>query len=381
MRRPSAGAVTGLDLVADLFYWGLLLSGVAVLLITGYYIFGVFAAHQQLFEGLAGPGQQMSSAEFQRHIANMELLTRGLLLASLVLVVSALGRFYAYPETGVLLAIAGAALFFGMPFLIDHFGGSGTLPAALRRIGDPRSYLKARFGLAGLMILSAGAAQLLAHGIAFVLGAAARRPRANAEAQRIAQQVRKPNDRFLGPCWTLPFCRDTEKKLCPIRHSKKPCWRGGRGCYCDQNIVLQLSGAGTYSASRGGLGYMARSAAMVARPKSWREKREQCLSCPIYLHHQNQKHRVLAPGALVGAIAAFAYFWGDIQKTYPVAVQTLGRALSGFSFGTRAGEVPQWAVDLATNTAIMWLLVVVAAMLIIAYLLHGVEWVLYRLGI
>jgi hypothetical protein len=379
--RQSSGALSAIDILDTITLWGLRLGAAAVILISGYYIYATLAASQQLFRGMTPLNTVMSVEEFQRHVANMQLLTKVLLLGSTVLVVTALARYYAFPETGAVLLLVGAALFWGMSFIINDMGGPpGGLHKSLLKLGNPREYLKSQFGLAGLGMMGAGVIQLVFHAIILAAGARHRRPKANAEAAKTASQVRKANDQFLGPCWNLPFCRDTDKKLCPIRHSKKPCWRTGRGCYCDQNVILTLSGGNAYAASRGTAGYLSYTAS-VARPKSLKEKREQCLSCPVYLHHQGQKYKVLAPGVLLGAVALFAMYWETAKNLYPDSMKALGRSLSTFSFGTAAGTVPRWATDLANTHEIMWLLIVVGGLLLIAYLMHGVEWMLYRLGI
>lgn len=384
MRRNNDEIGGPLEALSGTLNLALIISGLALLAITGYYIYGVLAAGDQLFRGLGPNGQVMSPPDYQRHLANMELLTKVLLLASVVLVVSAVGRYYPYPETGLGLLAVGGLLFLGMPYLIDQYGGAASkLPAALARldIPDPRSYLKSRFALAGMGFSAAGAVVLMMHAVALIAGARKRRPRANEEAARTAAQVRKPNDQFLGPCWSLPFCRDTEKKLCPVRQSKKPCWRKGRGCYCDQNVILTLSGGNQYAASRGSAGYLSTAAATISRPKSLSEKRAQCLQCPVYLHHQSHKYKILAPGSLLLVVGALGYYWNQIMTLYPEGVRTMGRSLSVFSFGAKAGSVPAWAQDLASNSTLMWLVILVVIMLVVSYLLHGVEWALYKLGI
>jgi hypothetical protein len=364
--------------------WGLRLAAAALILITGYYLFVIFMFSDQLFRGLSAPGQQMSAQDFQRHVGNLEFLTRIMLVATVVLLLTTMARFYMMPEAGAVLLVIGTAFFFGIPFLIDSFGGADEkLPRALARVavhGAPRLFLKNQYVLAGMMLMGVGAFQLLVHGVLLLIHARSRRPKANDEAAKTAASVRKAQDKFLGPCWTLPFCRDTDKKLCPIRHSKRPCWRTGRGCYCDQNIILTLSGGNTYSASRGTAGYLSRTAT-VARPKTYREKREQCLSCPVYLHHQSQKYRLLAPGTLVGAVVLFIFYREQIINAFPNGMLALGKAMSGLTFGTTPGQVPQWAVDLGSNPILSWMIVIVGGLLLVAYLLHTVEWALYRLGV
>jgi hypothetical protein len=360
--------------------WGLRAAGLVLIAVTAYYIYATVMHAGELFRGVNPMGQPMTAQEFQRHRGNMDTLGKVLLLAAVGVAVCAIGRYYMYPETGMVLLVVGALLFFGVPFLIDSSGGVGTLPRQLAALGDPASFLKGRYVLAGAILGGAGAVHLICHGFLLVVNAKNRRPRANEEAAKTAAQVRKPNDQFFGPCWNLPFCRDTDKKLCPIRHSKKSCWRTGRGCYCDQNVILTLSG-GQYNASRGTAGFLSHTAT-IARPKTLKEKREQCLQCPVYLHHQGQKYKVLAPLSIVAAIGAIAFYWDRVRTLYPDAMRSLGRSLSGFTFGGgEVGGVPPWAADLAGNQGMMWLLIIVGVILILAYLLHGIEWVLYRLGI
>ena len=356
-------------------------AAVLLVLITGYYIYGIVFKSNELFRAVTDTGQAFSAADFQRQLGNMELLTKILLFTSIMGILAAIARYYAVPETGVALLVIGFAMFFGMPFLIDNMGGpEGGLKPALLKLGDPRLYLKSRYTLTGALFLATGAIYLLAHALRFVTGLSRRRPRANAEAAKTAQQVRKKQDVFLGPCWRLPFCRDTEKELCPVRKAKSPCWRSGRGCYCDQGIIMQLSGGAQYG---GATGYLSRSApAAVARPKTRAEKREQCMQCPVYLHHQAQKYKLLAPASLLALVAFFGIYWNQLTTSwYPGAVGALGRAAGGFNFGPSSNGVPGWANDMAHNPTMMWMLLAVIVVLALSYILHGVEWVLYRLGI
>ena len=386
MRRETGAPLTGLEMLEDVFGWVLRIGAAGLILITGYYIYGTLVAGNELFRGMSASGSPMSAADFQRHLQNMEFLTKILLLCAALLAIGAIGRYYGYPETGVVLLLVGAAFFFGIQFIIDSFGGPASgLNTKLGKLGDPRAYLISRYQLAGAILGAGGLCHLLCHAVVLVTGMRGRRPKANAEAAQTANQVRKAQDRFLGPCWTLPFCRDTEKKLCPVRIAKKPCWRGGRGCYCDQNIILTLSGGNAYNASMGSSGYLSRTASTISRPKTYSEKRAQCLQCPVYLHHQSQKYQLLAPLSLVVSVGLLAYYWEGVRNLYPTGMQALGRSLSGFTFGggadAAAGAVPAWATELAAHQGLMWAAIIVGTLLVVSYLLHGVEWALYRLGI
>lgn len=380
MRRESSGPVAGLDILDGAAALILKIAAVLLVLITGYYVYATVAANNELFRGMLSTGAPMPAAQLKMHGERVVQLMKVLHLACGVLAVCVLLKYYSYAEAGAALVVLGAMLFLGMPFLIDTMGGQGPVNPVMSRIGNVRAHLRNQYAFAGLILGVPGLLQLMVHAVYFVVNARHRRPKPDAESAKTAASVRKPNDTLLGPCWKLPFCRDTEKQLCPIRQSRKPCWRTGRGCYCDQNVILTLSGGNAYNASRGSAGFLMKAAA-VAKPKSFAEKRAQCLSCPVYLHHQGHKYKLLAPLLLIGSIGALVVYHKTLQSFYPYGMKTLGRALSGFSFGPNTGGVPAWAIDMASNTGMMWLMLFVLSLLVIAYVMNGLEWVLYRLGI
>lgn len=229
MRRDNYTPASGLGMLEDVFNWGLRLAGLVIFLVTAYYIYGTIAASDQLFRAIDQPGKYLPVQEFQRSADNMALFTKVLFVASVVLIVSMLGRYLPYAEAGAALAIVGVVLFFGVPMVVDNMGGPAqALPKAFQKaiqsrgFIDPRAYLKGQFSFCGMLFLGAGLADLLVHGVIWAASARARRPKPNEESAKTASQVRKTENKFLGKCWELPFCRDTDKKLCPIRSSNKP---------------------------------------------------------------------------------------------------------------------------------------------------------------
>ena len=55
------------------------------------------------------------------------MLTQILIVAAVVVALCAIGRYYSHAETGLALAVVGAALFFGMHILIQNAGGLTSL--------------------------------------------------------------------------------------------------------------------------------------------------------------------------------------------------------------------------------------------------------------
>lgn len=381
MRHPTSGG-SGFETVQSIAELICKIAGIVLVCITGYYIYAVMSAGDQLFRGMVSYNQPMSLGDFQRHVTNMRNLMLALQIAALVGLVAGMIRFYDYPEGGAVMLLLGLGLAFGMPLFIDNLGGpSQGLPKALAKVANPREVLRSQYVLAGLILAVPSGIQLLIHGLIWFAGARSRRPQADAEAAKTAASVRKKQDKFFGKCWELPFCRDTEKKLCPVRETKQPCWRKGRGCYCDQNIILRLSGGPANPQVILYHGGGSSRPTSVIRAKGWKEKRAHCLGCPVYLHHQGQKYQVAAPGVIIGIIALFVVFRATILAMYPNAMLSFGRAFSGLSFGPSEGGVPQWATDMGQNQGLMWMAIIVGITLILAYSLQVVEWTLYRLGI
>ncbi|MBI3911838.1 MAG: hypothetical protein HY320_13025, partial [Armatimonadetes bacterium] len=282
---------------------------------------------------------------------------------------------------GIALAILGAGLFFGAPNLFQS--SSAAIPEQVRN--RALALILYHTHILSVAILAAAGLHLLVHAVLVFRDARQRRPLRRTDiapgafAGRPALEKR---DRFFGPCWNLPFCRDTVKRRCPILHSRQPCWRKGRGCYCDNEIVITLSGERLAGSRPTAAGFIKPQEIQPRKVLDARTKRQQCLGCPIYLYHQDHKYRVLAPLVVLGVIAFVAYNKARLDALYPEVVRGLGRALSGLSYSpaNRTG-VPAWAEDLAQTTGVEWLLLVVGTVLLIAYLVHAVEWILYKWGI
>jgi hypothetical protein len=240
-----------------------------------------------------------------------------------------------------------------------------------------------QFTLIGLVFGAAGALQVLIQGVIAFVNRGARRPSLQTDISQGAFTNKKleKQDKFLGPCWTLPFCRDSAKRVCPVLTRKRACWRDGRGCYCDQNIVLMLSGDRGRTATRSAQGFVSMQSLTQTRPKTAAEKRAQCLGCPIYLHRQNQKYRVFAPTCMLVVLGFIVLNKVWLDEAYPNAIRGAGRALRGFSFGGSTADVPEWAQNLAGMQSVEWLLLFVVGLLIVSYLIHAVEWAVYKLGI
>jgi hypothetical protein len=356
----------------------LVLAGAALALAVGYVCYGIFFASDSLFGAARGTPM---AANFPQVYHNLQLACTVATIAGALVIVATLGRYWMSLETGVVLLLLGAVFAFGVPFLVD--GSAANYPPQLRQ--QAQGLLDGQFVLIGIAFGALGALQLLIQGAIAFVNRAQRRPSIATDVSQGAFSGKKleKQDKMLGPCWTLPFCRDSAKRVCPVLNRKRACWRDGRGCYCDQNIVLMLSGDRGRTATRSAQGFVSMQSLTQTRPKTAAEKRNQCLGCPIYLHRQNQKYRVFAPTSILVVIGFILLNKVWIDEAYPNAILAAGRALRGFSFsgGGAAKDVPEWAQNLAGMQGVEWILLFVLGLLVISYLIHVIEWALYKLGI
>lgn len=379
MARDSSSVLA--DLWNRISGFALTVGGLALVLALGYVVYGLFGAADTLFGALQPGGA--GRAAHQQVMRNMQLVGMVLTYGSIALALGVIARYWMFPEAGVGLVTAGLAFFFGLPFLVHS--AAGAYPDTSR--APVENLLVGQFTLMGALFLGVGGLQLVVHTAQILLSRGGKRPGLSTDVSQGAFTEKKveKRDQFLGPCWTLPFCRDSNKRVCPVLNRKKPCWVDGRGCYCDQNIVLMLSGdRGTRAPGRSVSGFVpAQALAGTQRQKSRAEKRTQCLGCPIYLHRQSQKYRLFAPSAIAAVLALILLNKQWVDEIWPETILAVGRAARSFalSSGTETGAVPGWALELSTNSGLEWMVLLIAGFMLVGYLLHGVEWALYKLGV
>lgn len=131
-------------------------------------------------------------------------------------------------------------------------------------------------------------------------------------AQHAEPQQRREaqNATMFSPCWKLPFCREVIRKQCPAYLAKTTCWKFGRGCYCDEEMISRIV--------RG------ESMDNVKAPtRMSRQGKPPCHRCYIFLEHQGMKYRVASPMAVPLTIAIMYFGW----NTYMALTGKVGGSL------------------------------------------------------
>jgi hypothetical protein len=174
------------------------------------------------------------------------------------------------------MAALGVLLYFGAPWLFaNHIGttvAAMVVMNGLRAVGTALTTL-GLFKLAldvmqWIMLLPERMKQRASIGVA---------RKAEASQQRVARDAN-----VFSPCWKLPFCRETIRKQCPAFLAKQTCWKFGRGCYCDEEMISRII--------RG------ESLDVIKAPtRLSKSGKPPCSRCHIYLEHQGHKFRALSP--------------------------------------------------------------------------------------
>ena len=267
---------------------------------------------------------------------------------------------------GLALVAGGLALHFGAPWAMFGFVGKtnavSALVAALRGTGMWLVYLgvfRSAFDLMQWIVaLPDRKKQRADVGVG---------RKAEAAQQRVARDAN-----MFSPCWKLPFCREVIRKQCPAFLAKKTCWRFGRGCYCDEEMISRI--------------IKGESLEVIKAPtRLSKAGKAPCGRCHIYLEHQGYKYKILSPLAvpITGVVMFFVWpfwtkafqafstasFWDaisfDAKKFTPGAVATDSKT----SGGLPAEQVMQIATILFG---------VLIGFFVLIYVCKFIEWFVYK---
>jgi hypothetical protein len=211
--------------------------------------------------------------------------------------------------------------------------------------------------------------------------------------RRVREMAEKeePRNVFLGRCWNLPYCRPALRPHCPIyQRGSKPCWRIGVGCMCSEEVLLIAArNEGIEMKPIGGTQtrelFVLPTIDEMAKRLTPRQKSERCGKCVIYLYHQEQKYRCcvwFALAAVVAALVLWRPMWHRLYVMGAAAADRFARIVA-LPMPTRPEEqhpaLENWVGRLAESTAVEWIVLVCAAILLLTYLLRALEFAIYRL--
>ena len=336
---------------------------VGIVLSLGYILWGVCG-------GNIGEPKIANAANAAQNIA---LAARVLRMCSVALAVCSVLLMLDVVALGPAIAAAGIALQFGAAPVLGAIGKSRAtffLLENLRSLGFALlvvGVLKSTFDFGRWMLdrpnrLRAGA----------TVGAGAKR---EAKQQNVAA-----NATMFSPCWNLPFCREVVRVRCPAFLARQKCWKFGRGCMCDQELVKRAINNA--------------SVEVIKSPTEMSRKKPPCDQCTIFLEHQSLKYKMISPITIPVTIVVAVIGWPYYERFWEFAGVKLSGLWTKMSFSAtnaatnvanNAAKQPENDIDKYTLSpdqvwhAIQTMAGVLLAFFLLIYIAKFLEWAILKM--
>ena len=349
-----------LDWLAPVGFWLVRVSALFGGLAIAYLMWGIFSGGMKGSSGNAM--QTVRNVEMAIAILNWSLL--GAALACIILLWEE--KFVSF-----VIAVLGVLFYFGAAPL-------------LRMAGDSMAIREAAISLqkGGLPLLVLGGLKYSYDMMRWVIDLPNRmRNVANvgvAQRAEPRQQREAQNATMFSPCWKLPFCREVIRKQCPAYLAKTTCWKFGRGCYCDEEMISRIIRGESLDNIK-------------APTRMSRQGKPPCGRCYIFLEHQGMKYRSFSPLAIPATMGIMYFGWDTYLALTDKLVGSLGFLWSKLAFQTAntaaqvANSVTKETEKAAStlspeqieNTAQTMFGVLLGFTLLI-YMSKAIEWAIYK---
>ncbi len=361
--------------IEPVVFWVFRMGSIVTALSLLYLLFAIFS-------GGAGapvtndPGSAEAAAKFAGDINTVSRVFQ----VSFLLTMFAMGLMLLEEKwVGAALAVAGVVMAFAVPIGLK---GVGETPAM--------SLLSSHMRQTGFTLLLIG---LVKYGFDLYRWFAELPERAKAKATvgnkykaepaqaRIAEKAN-----MMSPCWKLPFCREVIRNQCPAFLAKKRCWKFGRGCYCDEEMVARIIRGESLDKIK-------------APTRQSQAGKPPCGGCHIYLEHQSLKYKMLSPMAVPVTALAGYLLWKPYSVIFNAGADRLDSLWARMSFSPESLAPSAIATDPSNqNTADVakdafgsmtpdqmqsWALVmfgVILGFFLLIYVSKAIEAAIYRLG-
>ena len=299
-------------------------------------------------------------------------IATGLRFALIALSLSLLVLMFDVTALGPTLALVGIALYFGSLLMLKPLGDSLATRALVHQLIP-----------AGKVLLVVGLLKY-ALNLGAWLATLPQRMQSHAsvgvaDLAEPAQQRTAKNANMFSPCWQLPFCREVIRKQCPAYLARTRCWKFGRGCYCDEEMISRIIRGETTDSVK-------------APTRMSRQGKPPCGRCYIFLEHQSLKYKSLAWLA-IPVTAAIAFFgWPLYTSLFAFGNTLVGDVWTRLAFnkatdaGTSAidkiagpGDLSQYQMSPAqVQAAAQGIFGIVLGFFILIYISKFIEWAIYK---
>ena len=266
----------------------------------------------------------------------------------------------------------GVVLLLGAPGMVANAASSGQVPEAAKVIAWWGTFT----GKAIILVVTCR----IIYEIYLQLAVGRERKRIKEEdaAKGRRKTVKVPKENVFAKCWQLPFCHDAVRELCPAFKAHKTCWKFGRGCNCDPDLVETLIASRTAGPGRGARdseGAFIRAELEAEAPKSRSEKTIPCAKCPIYTEHQRRKFRVINPVLIVFTVALLVTFYTPLTGVYSSLAHGVAGMISGTGMSTTGNvAAQQWWTQYLDTPALQGAFVVIMGLFFLSWILKVGEW-------
>ena len=314
-----------------------------------------------------------TNPKFPELVKNLALAATGLKWCLVAAATSALILGYDDRKWGAIVAFLGGVFHFLLPLgakiLVGNNAAGATVGEQLRATG----FLLLVIGL----VKATG--DLLA--FLFELPNKIKARYAQVGAGRAIEEKQKRIARdanMFSPCWNLPFCREAIRKMCPAFLARQTCWKFGRGCYCDEEMIARIVRNEPIEA--------------VKAPTRMSKTKPPCGRCYIYLEHQTYKFRMLSPLALPASVALMFFAWPVYATVFGAVFSRFDSLWSSLSFSATnltpdAIKASQRGLDEASRyaaspeTTALWaqnMIGVVLGFVLLIYISKFIEWAIFK---
>ena len=367
-----------------------------------YLIYGVFTKQLANVESLPPPDRARVLGVVS---LATQVLTAGLAVGTLAMSI----LLFIEETTGYIILGAAIAVGFGIQFAFQTFGGTIAGEGMQRAFAafQTASLLPAAFGalLVGWDVFKRYKSALTAKEInvdQLTFGSEAR-------AERLPMRTS-----IFAKCWEGPYCRESIRVHCPIFQERKSCWKELRGCYCEEDIVIEAArkaesatplpmapdpqfnftnspnpglstvGSGGTIATGGGPIIMSIGSAGVAPDEEVfarkmsssmtdGQKRERCKNCIIYNEHMRDKYKIMMPAVLGGGVALCVLLSPLMREGIGLAfvgMERLANQIAISSSPTAHFSRPPEPIE--------WAMVGAFSLMIVSKMLQTLEWVCFK---
>jgi hypothetical protein len=277
----------------------------------------------------------------------------------------------------VVMAIVGVVLFLGVPALVMGQVGGKLNEAATTLVDWGRLTAQGILVVVGLRVIyeiyrSQAEAEIRK-------ASKAREAREQAPAGR-RSALKPPKESAMAKCWEMPFCHEAVRELCPAFKAKKPCWKHGRGCNCDPDLIDTLVMNRNSGPSRGARGIEAeyiRQDLQADLVKSRSDRTIPCSKCPIYTEHQRRKFKIVNPVLIALVVATLYLFYDPLTQFYGVIAVHVADLASGSALNPgQAAETVQYWRDYLNSPALAGAFVAIIGLFALAWILKFGEWLI-----